>query len=260
MLEELQLEEAAETSEAAAAPAPRPAPAPTPEREAPEAVPLPQNTPAPTAPSIPGISSLAGNREGSWQRGEKRKREEDGEGPVERRARGEMREDSLARRREAWQAERAAINSRAARDTRATYLAERADIRRRLQRQELEVQRLREEMAAKERERDARRRNTNTPGPLPVATGAASSSAPLPPPAASAHPETPPIPSTTNSLHFSTSHLPSRYLAHPRPHGPTPAAGASHPPSHPHGRGAPPPALPHARRAQPYEGQRGRRT
>ena len=105
MLEELQLEEAAETSEAAAAPAPRPAPTPTPVREAPEAAPLPQTTPAPTAPSIPGISSLAGNREGSWQRGEKRKREEDGEGPVERRARGETREDSLARRREAWQAE-----------------------------------------------------------------------------------------------------------------------------------------------------------
>ena len=153
--------------------------------------------------------------------------------------------------------ERAAINQCPAWERRATFLLKRADIRQRLQRQKLEVQRLREEMAAKERERDARRRNTNTPGPLPVATGAASSSAPLPPPAASAHPETPPIPSTTNSLHFSTSHLPSRYLAHPRPHGPTPAAGASHPPSHPHGRGAPPPALPHACLAQPNDGQRG---
>ena len=86
MLEELQLEEAAEAPDAAAAPAPSPAPAPTPGPEAPEAAPQHPTTPAPTTPLIPGISSLAGNREGSWQRGEKRKREEDREGPVEQRA------------------------------------------------------------------------------------------------------------------------------------------------------------------------------
>ena len=152
---------------------------------------------------------------------------------------------------------RAAINQRAARDRCATYLAERADIRQRLQRQELEVHRLREEMAAMERERDARRRNNTTPGPLPESTRAANSPAPLPTPAATAHPEDPPIPSTSHP--FSTSHLPSRYLAHPRPHIPPPAAGAPHPPPRPHGRGAPPPALLHACPAQPNDSQRGSR-
>ena len=76
------------------------------------------------------------------------------EGPVERRARGKMdQEDSLAPRCAAWQVEGADINEWVAPDRNATYLAEREAIRQRLQRQDLEVQCLREEMAAKERKR-----------------------------------------------------------------------------------------------------------
>ena len=88
--------------------------------------------------------------------------------------RGEVeREDSLARRHAAWQAEQAAINQQEAWYRNATYVAEREAISQRLQKQELEVKHLREDMAVEERERGEQRR--------PIQHSLTFPSVPLPP-------------------------------------------------------------------------------